>query len=153
MELPPPPQPASVQLSPQAKAASGVVGGLALLGLMFALLPHSHTPAQPTYSGPSYSSSGSSYDQGAADWRALKSWFATQSGDSLAGANWWSSNRSRPNQGCSDASDEYGSTTDAKLLFFSGCRAAQNWLAPIDARRRSDPQYRSGFNDEAKRNP
>jgi len=103
-----------------------------------------------------------SYAQGIADWQALQSWFASQTGDRAAGVNYWAANRNVPGHGsCADAASAYkpGQTgVDPKLpgdktTFAAGCRDAKSRFDPIDDRRHADPQYRSGFADEAKRSP
>jgi hypothetical protein len=93
------------------------------------------------------------YTKGAADWRDLQAWFTSQTGDRRAGADYWAGNRGdRNHRSCADASDNYGSTAEAVAAFKAGCLDAKNHLDPIDARR-ADPQYKAGFNDEAKRLP
>jgi len=92
------------------------------------------------------------YDQGVADWRSLQSWFATQTGDRRAGADWWAGHRSNNPQPCYQAADDYTADREAASLFLAGCRDAKALLDPIDAKR-ADPNYKAGFNDEAKRNP
>jgi hypothetical protein len=93
------------------------------------------------------------YAQGAADWRSLQAWFATQTGDRRAGADYWAANRSRRDgKSCADAAGKYGNGPQATSLFAAGCLEAKRWLDAID-KLRADPQYRTGFNDEAKRLP
>lgn len=65
--------------------------------------------------------------------------FATLTGDTRDGATFWAAHRSdRPLPPCIGSTD-----------FMAGCRVAQSMLAPMDARRRSDPSYRRGFNSYA----
>jgi len=93
------------------------------------------------------------YAQGNADWEALQAWFTTQTGDRRAGADYWATNRNnRDHRSCADASDDYASNPPAASAFEAGCLDAKQHLDPIDARR-ADPQYKSGFNDAAKRLP
>jgi hypothetical protein len=101
-----------------------------------------------TNPSPSDSQPTTAYARGAADFDAQKAWFASQSGDRLAGANYWAANRSiRRHASCVRAAAGYsGDQQD----FAAGCEDAKRWLGPIDARR-ADPQYRQGFNDEAAR--
>lgn len=99
---------------------------------------------------PSQPAPNPAYDQGVADWRALQAWFATQTGFERVGADWWAANRSRrDHQTCAEA------TRDQRTLpafFVAGCEEAKRRLDAIDVKR-ADPQYRAGFNDEAKRLP
>jgi TonB family protein len=90
------------------------------------------------------------YVQGGADWDALHAWFDEQVGDSRAGADYWATNRSKAGHLlCAEAVDNYPGD---KAAFVAGCQDAKGRLDPIDVRR-ADPQYRAGFNDEAKRLP
>jgi hypothetical protein len=92
------------------------------------------------------------YEQGAADWRAQHAWFAAQTGDRHAGAHWWATHRARPDVvPCNEAARDYSANGQAAALFEAGCNDAKRWLDPID-RKQADPQYKAGFNDEAKRN-
>lgn len=91
-----------------------------------------------------------SYAQGFADWQTFKPWFDAQAGDRAAGVRYWAANRNVPNhQSCTDAGSDFKMFGD-KLTFTVGCQEAERRLDPIDARRRSDPEYRLGFADAAK---
>jgi len=90
------------------------------------------------------------YRQGMADWRGLQSWLASQIGDRRAGADYWAANRSVPHH-LPCASD--ATIGDDEAAFIAGCEDTKRRLDPIDARRGSDPQYRSGFSDAAKTLP
>lgn len=93
----------------------------------------------------------SAYAQGAADWQALQAWFGTQTGDRRAGADYWAANRNhRDHMSCAAAAQNYSTNPFVGGAFLTGCQDAQHRLDPIDARR-ADPQYRTGFNDAAKR--
>jgi len=105
-------------------------------------------PVEPP-TAPSQPAQNSAYDQGGADWKALQAWFATQTGDRRAGADWWAAHRSHEPGPCDQAADEYSDNQQAVAQFESGCKDAKSWLDPID-RKRADPQYKSGFNDAAK---
>lgn len=112
-------------------------------------VPHATAPAlaSPTPS-PALSDS---YSQGTADYRALRAWFVTLSGDRLAGADWWAGHRSAPaHKSCEAAAADYSLDRQTAALFGAGCKDAKRMLDPID-RNRADPQYRAGFNDEVKR--
>jgi TonB family protein len=91
------------------------------------------------------------YRQGATDSRSLRTWFESLSGALRAGADYWASNRSeRRPAACGDTAKNY---TGDKDRFVAGCQEAKARLDPIDVRRLSEPQYRAGFSDEAKRSP
>jgi len=99
------------------------------------------------------------YEQGVADWDSLHAWITGQTGDSRAGADYWTANRNVPGHlSCKDAGNKYAQSRGPSfnpfvaMVFIGGCDEAARMLAPID-QRRTDPQYRSGFNDEAKRLP
>jgi len=103
-------------------------------------------PAPDTSANPSYA-------QGVADWQALYAWFTTLSGARRAGADYWAGNRSNPgHESCAEAADNYADTPQAAEAFEAGCNDAKSRLDSIDVRR-ADPQYRAGFNDEAKQLP
>jgi hypothetical protein len=98
---------------------------------------------------PAIANEADSYSQGFAAWQTYKPWFDAQTGDRAAGAKFWSANRSiAGHKTCIEAATDYRAFGD-KLTFNAGCQEAQSRLAPIDARRHSDPQYRLGFNDAA----
>lgn len=92
------------------------------------------------------------YAQGVADWRTLQEWFATQTGDRAKGANYWAANRNVPGHRTCTAAAPRSDASD-KAAFIAGCHAAKSRLDPIDDRRRSYPEYRAGFTDEAERLP
>jgi type IV secretory pathway TraG/TraD family ATPase VirD4 len=104
--------------------------------------------APPARPAPAQPAQNSAYDQGVADWRALQAWFATQSGDRRAGADWWAAHRSHDPAPCSEAAADYSDNQQVVSLFEAGCTDAKRWLDPIDAKR-TDPQYKAGFNYEA----
>jgi hypothetical protein len=114
-------------------------------------------------SGPSADAQQSdAYAQGVADWRTLQAWFGYQTGDRAAGVNYWAANRNvSGHRSCADAASAYKPGQDGvdpklpgdKTAFAAGCHDAKSRLDPIDDRRHADPQYRSGFADEAKRLP
>jgi hypothetical protein len=78
------------------------------------------------------------FEEGRADRDAWERWFAAQYGDARAGAEWWAGQRSLPRPGTCESSN---------LAFTAGCSEAYRRLAPSDARRRSDPEYRRGWNN------
>lgn len=129
--------------------------GLFVIGaVVLAVLSHepSSEPELASTAAPAVASSepSPSYKAGVADWTALRIWFANQSGDRRAGADYWAANRNvRGHVSCARAAANYHGD---QQIYAAGCQDAERILAPIDARR-SDPEYRAGFNDEAKRSP
>jgi len=92
-----------------------------------------------------------SYRQGLADWQSLQVWFGSQSGDRRAGADYWAGNRSKVgHKSCEEAADGFSGN---KADFIAGCQDAKRHLDPIDVKRKSDSEYRAGFNDGAARLP
>jgi hypothetical protein len=91
------------------------------------------------------------YRQGVADWQSQQAWFDSQSGDRLAGANYWAANRNNKagHKSCEEAGSNFSRN---KTDFITGCQNAKQRLDPIDAKR-SDPQYWAGFNDGAEQPP
>jgi type IV secretory pathway TraG/TraD family ATPase VirD4 len=93
------------------------------------------------------------YIAGGADWYTMRSWYAVLFGDRRVGAEWYAAHRSvAGHASCNDAAASQKTDAQAIALFAGGCRDAKEILDRIDAKR-ADPQYRAGFNDEAKRNP
>ena len=81
------------------------------------------------------------FQQGQADRRAWEAWFISQTGESRAGADYWAAHRSLPNAGsCNAAPPSTGADWSA------GCVAAQKKLAAPDVRRKTEPEYRLGWN-------
>lgn len=81
-----------------------------------------------------------SYKQGVADRDTWETWFGTVHGSKLEGADWWAGQRSL--QSPVPCSAHAASGGD----WLSGCLEAKKLLTPSDARRKSDPQYRNGWN-------
>ena len=81
----------------------------------------------------------SSYDRGLADRTGWEQWFAGLSGDFQAGAYWWSGQRSLARPGTCNS-------PAATQQFVMGCEAALTRLAPTDAKRKYDPEYKRGWN-------
>jgi hypothetical protein len=78
-----------------------------------------------------------SFTDGLRDRQSWENWFAATTGDYHAGAFYWAGQRSLPHPGsCSTQ------RTDAR----AGCFAAFTKLAPFDARRKTEPDYRRGWN-------
>jgi hypothetical protein len=94
------------------------------------------TPTPKTIGAPQYLLS-SEFRDGAADRLAWKKWFNSLTGDEREGALYWASQRSLLQTGSCARLD------DAKAV---GCREAQTRLLPSDAGRKTDPEYRAGWN-------
>jgi hypothetical protein len=134
---------ASTSPSPPVTAGSLVPGST-----MAARSPNPPRPPEPQQS--SEPPPSAAYTQGAADWRELKAWVDAQADDRRAGVDYWAANRSAPGHvTCATAAEGYSGNAQA---FNAGCQDAKRVLDPIDALR-ADLQYRTGFNDEAKRFP
>jgi hypothetical protein len=81
------------------------------------------------------------FDQGLADRRGWETWFNSLSGAYHEGARYWSAQRSLPKPGScfGPGGQSFGEWT-------VGCIAAQQRLAATDVRRKSEPEYRQGWN-------
>jgi hypothetical protein len=82
-----------------------------------------------------------SFSNGLADRQRWEAWYAGLSGDEKDGATWYAANRSL--SGSHDCSAQ-SKPDDAPWL--AGCLNAQQRLTPIDVKRKSDPQYKRGWN-------
>jgi len=82
------------------------------------------------------------YRQGQVDRQSWEAWFASLTDDTRAGADYWAAHRSVPNPGSCDAVPP---STGADWT--AGCLAAQQKLAASDVRRKTEPQYRQGWNN------
>lgn len=78
----------------------------------------------------------SSFSAGSADRNAIDDWFAGLTGAFRAGAEFWAANRSNSNDAACRGTGSW----------LAGCQAAQQRFAGPDARRKSEPDYRSGWN-------
>jgi restriction system protein len=81
------------------------------------------------------------YSEGQADREAWEAWFASLTGDSRAGADYWAGHRST--RGVSCAATPNANSAD----WLAGCNAARERLAPSDLRRKAEPDYRLGWNN------
>ncbi len=79
------------------------------------------------------------YD-GLVDRRAMESWKAALPVDARAGADFWAATRSSNKASC------FGPTAPELGPWLDGCVAAQKMMNPMDARRKSEPDYRRGWN-------
>ena len=80
------------------------------------------------------------YDEGLSDRRSYETWFSGLTGDAKDGAAYWAEQRSMKKP---------PSCTDVKPLnsaWTSGCLAAKQQLAPLDAKRKANADYRRGWN-------
>lgn len=83
-----------------------------------------------------------SFQDGQRDRRAWEEWFnGLPHGDYKSGAIYWAEIRNK-----NVAKSCYRSDGKPMGDMTNGCLAAQRRLAPIDARRLAEPEYRSGFN-------
>jgi hypothetical protein len=81
------------------------------------------------------------FQQGLEDRRRWEQWFGTLQGDTQAGAEYWSAHRSDPKlPSC------YGAGGQSLGGQTAGCLAAQQRLAASDVRRKTEPDYRRGWN-------
>ena len=92
------------------------------------------------------------YSRGIADWRDLKRWSDSQTGEQGAGVQYWEANRNVPGHASCVKMAESRLGGD-KLAFRVGCEEAERRLDPIDDRRHTDPEYRAGFSSEASSAP
>jgi hypothetical protein len=128
-------------LTPRAAAKIGIT--YSLVAPPAASEPQPFMPQQPQYpaaAAPASTGSsfqGSVFQQGLADRTTWENWFAATNGEFHQGAYFWSGQRSLPQpQSCASLSGNYA----------AGCFAAQSRLSVSDARRRSEPEYRAGWN-------
>ena len=80
------------------------------------------------------------FQRGFADKTEWQQWVAALTGDFRRGAEWWAGRRSLPNPGSCNGP---GATSQD---FAFGCESAKARLTPIDKKRKSDPEYRRGWN-------
>ncbi|MGD0108771.1 MAG: hypothetical protein ABSC06_32750 [Rhodopila sp.] len=88
------------------------------------------------FAAPSHAQS-TAYSDGLADRTAYETWISSLETGEKTGAAYWAGQRSLPHPGPCGHTD---APSDA------GCREAQRRLAPADVRRRSEPDYRQGWN-------
>lgn len=81
-----------------------------------------------------------SFQQGVADRAAMEQWVAGLTGEFKRGVNWWAARRSLVNPGACNGPAATSSE------FVLGCEAAKARLTPVDIKRKSDPDYRRGWN-------
>jgi len=81
------------------------------------------------------------FDQGLAERAEWELWVAALSGDFRRGADWWAGHRSLKDPGACN-----GPGAAMNQQFVLGCEAAKARLTPRDIKRKSDPEYRRGWN-------
>jgi hypothetical protein len=110
--------------------------------------PSANTPPQrvgspiPLYPRPTDEEPKSkAHMEGAADRRAWETWFGGLSGAYKDGAEYWTGQRSTPQPGSC-----YGPAGQNLGDWTAGCLDAKRSLALSDIRRKSEPDYRAGWN-------
>jgi len=99
-----------------------------------ALHPDATAPGTPAISPPAESDA---YRAGLRDRAAWEQWFNDLQGDNKTGAFFWASQRSLPKPGsCKQMNDD----------FYAGCTAAKTRLSASDTRRKTEPDYKAGWN-------
>jgi DNA-binding helix-hairpin-helix protein with protein kinase domain len=83
------------------------------------------------------------FEQGLADRADWQQWVAVLSGDFRTGAEWWAGHRSLKDPGACN-----GPAAAMNQQFILGCEAAKARLTPKDIKRKSDPDYRRGWNSD-----
>ena len=95
----------------------------------------------PAESAPAANQEPVTFQQGLTDRKGWEQWFGSLSGLYLEGASFWAEHRSdHKTPSC------YGNGGVTIEVFTTGCLAAQQRLAALDMRRKSDPDYRRGWN-------
>jgi hypothetical protein len=84
---------------------------------------------------------GTAFQHGLADREQWETWFKSLLGEYQAGAEYWSGQRSLPKPGSC-----FGPAGQSLGDWTKGCIAARQRLAPTDIRRKSEPDYRRGWN-------
>jgi hypothetical protein len=117
------------------RAAIGWISAVAVLTPTLVLAQTTAPLPQPT------AAVSPAFAKGLADRQAWEAWYGGLSGQSKTGAEFWAGQRSLPHPaGCFAAGGkDLGAWSE-------GCAAAQRLLAPADAQRRSEPDYRLGWN-------
>lgn len=101
----------------------------------------SRSVSAPTASVSEPSQASPMIQQGQADRRDWETWFTSLSGDFRDGALYWTGERSKPRPGSC-----YGPAGQAIGDWTTGCNAAKARLRLSDLRRKTEPDYRTGWN-------
>jgi hypothetical protein len=94
------------------------------------------TYVQPSNPTPSTVAPSPMFQKGLSDRTALEQWVASLSTDYRAGAEYWAGQRSLTHPG----------TCYGVPAFTAGCEASKTRLTPADALRKSEPDYKLGWN-------
>ena len=100
-------------------------------------------PPTPSAQLAATTSSGGSraYWEGRGARQAWENWFAGLAGEYKAGADYWAAHRSLPNPGtCGNPS------SSEQTEWWKGCTSAKAFLYGTDIRRKTEPDYRLGWN-------
>jgi hypothetical protein len=81
-----------------------------------------------------------SFTDGLDERKSWEAWVTGLPADEARGAQWWAANRNVPNHGTCAAAAADDAT------FTAGCLNAQGKLTQIDLKRRSDPEFKKGWN-------
>jgi hypothetical protein len=117
-----------------------------LLVVLALMLPRT-VSAQADITGNSAMQS-QSYRDGMADRITWETWYGALAGADRDGATYWASHRSVAHPGTCQPPPG----TDASA-WMAACKTAQQRLNPIDVRRKTEPDYRAGFNTYLPANP
>jgi len=103
------------------------------------LTKHGYLPDQTQAKEASTEPESTAFRDGLNDRRAWEQWFNGLTGEFQQGAAYWAAQRSLPKPGsCSDQKFDQ--------QFVNGCIAAKAQLTRLDMRRKSEPDYRRGWN-------
>jgi hypothetical protein len=93
-------------------------------------------PPPPVASAPPAPALSAMFQKGLTDRTAWEQWFTSLSGVYQGGADYWTAQRSLAHPGPCEGSPE----------FVAGCTAAKTRLTPSDVLRKSEPDYKLGWN-------
>jgi hypothetical protein len=98
---------------------------------------HARPNSSPSTPQAAPSEGSPSYQKGFQDRTSWEQWVAAQAGSFRSGIEFWASQRSLPNP---------ASCNTSYPIFTAGCEAAKQKIAPYDVLRKSDLDYRAGWN-------
>lgn len=106
------------------------------------IIPDKNAPTKPStpQSEPTPSKSPA-YQEGLAARRGVEAWFAGLNGDYRAGADYWAGQRSSSKSGSC-----YSPPAQYSKAWTDGCLEALRRFTPTDTRRKSEPEYKEGWN-------
>ena len=107
-------------------------------------VPQGYRPENATVAtiAPATPTPSAAFMQGRSDRVTYQAWFDAQMGDLKLGAVWWAEHRSQASRQHLTCASGGGQSAQ----FMQGCTEAQALLSQADARRLSDPEYRTGWN-------